>query len=177
MKNGDARVGVAWKEPVEGAPDRSKLALMLSAGIFGQIPCRVVENPRREDPKAPSHLIFHTPFEGKDLRVGALWPHTSKTSGAEYLLGQVDPRAFGELEILGGVKIDCRRVADPVGVRLSANNEPKSDRSPTHYLWRLQPIPKDRRAAAAVESSAGEAEGTTDLDLPPVEEEAVEPAS
>ena len=177
MKNGDARIGVAWKEPVEGAPERSKHALALSLGILGQVPCRVVENPKREDPKAPTHLIFHTPFEGEDRRVGALWPHTSKSSGAEYLLGQVDLRAFGELEILGGVKIDCRRVADPVGVRLSVNGEPKSDRSPTHYLWRLQPLPKDRRTAPAVESSAGEAEGTSDADLPPVEDEVVEPAS
>ena len=173
MKNGDARIGVAWKEPVEGAPERSKYMLALSAGIFGQVPCRVVESPKRENPKAPSHLIFHTPFEGKDLCVGAFWPHTSRRSGAEYLLGEVDVNAFGELEMMGGVKVDCRRVGDKVKVRLSANTEPKSDRSPTHYLWRLQPVPKDKRQAAE-EPSAGE---ESDADLPVVEDEALEPAA
>ena len=57
------------------------------------------------------------------------------------------------------------------------NGEPKSDRSPTHYLWRLQPLLKDRRAAPAVESPAGEAAEASDPDLPFVEEEVVEPAS
>lgn len=149
MKNGDARIGVAWREPVEGHPERSKYSLALSLGLAGQVSCRIVENGKREDPKAPTHLIFHTPFEGEDLRVGALWPHTSQNSGAKYLIGQVDVRAFGLLEVMGGVQVDFRRVAERMGVRLSKNEAKKSDRSPTHFLWKMEPISKEKRAAAA----------------------------
>jgi uncharacterized protein (DUF736 family) len=160
MKNGDARIGAAWREAVEGHPERSKYSLLLSVGIAGQVPCRIVENPKREDPKAPTHLIFHSPIEGEDLCVGALWPHTSKSSHNDYLLGQVDIRALGLVEILGGIKLDFRRVADKVGVRLSKNGERKSDRSPTHYLWKMEPIPKEKRGGptAAAEPAVEEAE-------------------
>jgi len=149
MKNGDARIGVAWKEAVEGHPERSRYTLKLSLGIAGQVPCRIVENPKREDPKSPTHLLFHTPFEGEDLRVGALWPHTSKNSGATYLIGHVDLRSFGNLQVLGGIQVDFRRVAERLGVRLQESDRQKSDRSPTHTLWRMDPISKGKRPAEA----------------------------
>ena len=43
MKNGDARIGVAWKEAVDGHPERSRYTLKLSLGIAGQVPCRIVD--------------------------------------------------------------------------------------------------------------------------------------
>jgi uncharacterized protein (DUF736 family) len=171
MKNGDARIGVAWREPVEGHPERSRYSLALSLGLAGQVPCRIVENGKREDPKAPTHLIFHTPFEGEDIRVGALWPHTSKNSGAQYLLGQVDVRAFGQLEVLGGVQVDFRRVAERVGVRLSKNESKKSDRSPTHFLWKMEPISKEKRVAAAAQAKAEADAGDMETEFLPEEEE------
>lgn len=178
MKNGDARIGVAWREPVEGHPERSRYSLLFSFGLAGQAPCRIVENTKREDPKAPTHLIFHTPFEGEDLRVGALWPHTSRSTGTQYLIGHVEVRAFGVLEVAGGVQVDFRRVADRVSIRLSQNEAKKSDRSPTHYLWRMDPISKEKRAAAAV---APQAQSVPDMEEPqeeyiPEEEEVTEEA-
>jgi hypothetical protein len=45
-------------------------------------------------------------------------------------------------------------------VRLSKNGERKSDRSPTHYLWKMEPIPKEKRGGptAAAEPTVEEAE-------------------
>ena len=179
MKNGDARVGVAWKEPVEGHPDRSRYSLMLSMGLAGQVPCRIVENQKREDPKSPTHLIFHTPFEGEDLRVGALWPHTSRNSGAKYLIGHIDVRSFGELEILGGVQVDFRRVSDRVGVRLQENEAQRSERSPSHILWKMDPVSKEKRLpapAAAAATTAGAQAEPDGMEYEPEEEEVSEEA-
>ncbi len=172
MKNGDARVGVAWKEPVEGHPERFWYSLLLSMGLAGQVPCRIVENAKREDPKAPTHLLFHTPFEGEDLRVGALWPHKSKNSGATYLIGHVDLRAFGDLQVLGGIQVDFRRVAERLSVRLQESDRQKSDRSPTHTLWRMDPISKGKRPAeASAEEEVLEPEYTPQNEEAPISEE------
>lgn len=169
MNHGDAKLGVAWEEPVKDSPDRKRLSLALSLGAVGQAPCRIVENTKRENPQAPSHLVFHTPIEGQDLRVGALWPGKSRT-GAEYLTGNIDLHAFGLLELRGGVKVDFRRVGDRLPVRLSKNEDRKSERSPSHVLWRMTPIPKEKRAAggpASVVASIAE----TDLEFPDESEE------
>lgn len=146
MKHGDARLGVAWQEPVKDAPDRKKFSLALSLGVIGPLACRIVENPKRENPRAPTHLIFHTPIDGEDRRVGALWPGKSERTGAEYLAGNVDLHALGVLDLRGGVKVDFRRVGDRLPVRLSKNEGAKTDRSPSHILWRMKPVPRDKRA-------------------------------
>ncbi len=172
MKNGDARIGVAWKEAVDGHPERSRYTLKLSLGIAGQVPCRIVENPKREDPRAPTHLLFHTPFEGEDLRVGALWPHKSKNSGATYLIGHVDLRAFGNLQVLGGIQVDFRRVAERLGVRLQESDLQKSDRSPTHTLWRMDPISKAKLPVEDQTEEAAEPEDMPEDEEVPIAEEA-----
>lgn len=172
MKHGDARLGVAWQEPVKDAPDRKRFSLSLSLGVIGPLSCRIVENPKRENPKAPTHLIFHTPIEGEDLRLGALWPGKSERTGTEYLTGNVDLHALGVLELRGGVKVDFRRVGERLPVRLSKNKDGKTDRSPSHVLWRMQPAPKDKRASGA--APAASASITEDVDEFPDEAEELE---
>lgn len=160
--NGPSLVGAAWQESVKGAPDRSVYRVSLPCSIFGQIACRVVENPKREGEKAPTHLMFFSPFEGEDVKVGAFWARTSPTTGSEYLGGEIDPAAFAVAELRGGAQVDGRRMAGPVRVRLSKNANRASDRSPTHLLWIMKPARRAEGPAAAAESAVVPGEETVD---------------
>lgn len=170
--SGNSQVGAAWKGPVQGSPDRSIFNLHLSVGIAGELPCRVVENPKRQtNGKAPSHLIFFSPFDGEDQVVGAFWPHTSPTSGVEYLVGLIDRAAFKVAALKGGTDVDFRR-AEKLRVRLSENPNRQGDRSPTHFLWVMRPIPKDRQATAAAGALASAVPGEEDF-MPDTPEEEI----
>jgi len=151
---GPSLVGAAWQESVKDAPERSVYRLSLPLSIFGQIPCRLVENPKREEDKAPTHLLFHSPIEGEDVKVGAFWARTAQASGSAYLAGEIDPAAFDVAELRGGSQVDARRMAGPVRVRLSRNAKRASDRSPTHLLWLMKPARRSPEAAASAEAPA-----------------------
>jgi len=145
-------LGPAWQEPVKGDSGRKYYRVLLRLGVLGVVPCRIVENAKRANEKAPTHLIFHSPIaDGDDVKVGALWPH----AGAAYLLGQIELSAFGVLRLKGGATLDLRLVNEEIGIRLSAVGERKSDKSPTHQLWRLTPRSKAKTEPAAVQNVAG----------------------
>ncbi len=149
---GPSLVGAAWQEPVKSAPERSLYRVLLPCSIFGQVACRIVENAKRDKDQAPTHLMFHSPIGGEDVKVGAFWARTSPTSGAEYLAGEIDPAAFEVAELRGGAKVDGRRMGGPVRVRLSRNTNRASDRSPTHHLWIMTPARKAQEPAKVSES-------------------------
>jgi len=172
--NGPSLVGAAWQEAVKGAPERSVYRVSLPCSIFGQIVCRVVENPKREGEKFPTHLMFQSPFEGEDVKVGAFWARVSPSTGSEYLGGEIDPAAFAVAELRGGAQVDGRRMAGPVRVRLSRNANRASDRSPTHLLWIMKPTRRKGEVAAAAESAVVPGEGDSDPEAS--EEEVTEEA-
>ncbi len=164
----NAMLGPAWEESVKDAPGRKWYRFLLSLGALGDVVCRIVENPKREAENAPTHLVFHSPIaDGEDVRLGALWPHKNPETGAEYLMGVIDVALLGALELKGGAKLDLRLLDGKVNVRLSAVKERRSEKSPTHQLWRT----KQRKAAPATPASA-EADA-----LPPDAEEEGESAA
>jgi|GEM_PF-5884195 len=136
-------IGAAWKEAVKGAPDRAKFNVSLDLGMSGTLTCRIVENTSRTE-DAPTHLIFYSPIEGQDVKVGALWPY----GDAPYLIGHIDLAAFGKIRLKGGIEIDFRLAGDRIGVRLSAVAERRNEKSPTHQLWRMRPRGKSAVAIA-----------------------------
>ncbi len=142
----NAMLGPVWEEPVKDAPARKWYRFLLSLGALGDLVCRIVENPKRENENAPTHLVFHSPVaDGEDVRLGALWPHENAETKAKYLMGTLDLAALGALELKGGAKLDLRLLDGKVNVRLSAVKERRSEKSPTHQLWRTKP----RKAAPA----------------------------
>ena len=134
---GSLVIAAAWEEKTRGT-DRTWFRLAVDLGILPSIQARIVENTKREEMKenAPTHLFLFSPMDGRDVRVGALWPYTNG-EGVTYLTGHIDLAAFGEVALKGGGRVDFRLTGERIGVRLSAVEEPKSERSPTHRLWRM----------------------------------------
>jgi uncharacterized protein (DUF736 family) len=162
----NAKLGVAWSESVKDAPERRYYRALLDLGVLGSLPCRIVENAKRANEKAPTHLVFFSPLTGgEDLRVGALWPYKHPDTGAEYLTGHLDLGSLGLVELKGGAKVDLRLVKDSVAMRLSEARERARDRSPTHELWRMTDRAKRKGGASAgTVSSGGDAGEDSDGD-------------
>jgi len=164
----NAFVGPAWEEPVKEASGRKWYRLLLDLGVLGSLPCRVVENSKQANDKAPTHLVFYSPVaDGEDVRIGALWPHVNEETKAEYLMGELQLDKLGLVELKGGAKIDFRLLAGGVGIRLSAVKQRASEKSPTHHAWRT----KARMKAPAAGRPAEEA------DIAPDSEEGDETAA
>jgi len=144
-----AVLGAAWSEAVKDAPDRRYFRVLLDLGVLGTLACRIVENAKRTNEKAPTHLVFFSPLaDGEDVRIGALWPYKNPDNGAEYLTGHLELGSLGQVELKGGAKLDLRLLKERLGVRLSELRERASDRSPTHQLWRMTPRSKAQAVAA-----------------------------
>jgi len=155
-----AVLGAAWSEAVKDAPDRRYFRVLLDLGVLGTLACRIVENAKRTNEKAPTHLVFFSPLaDGEDVRIGALWPYKNPDNGAEYLTGHLELGSLGQVELKGGAKLDLRLLKERLGIRLSELRERASDRSPTHQLWRMMPKPKAQAAAATTIGAAGSEKG------------------
>ncbi len=148
----NAFVGPAWEEPVKEAPGRKWYRLLLDLGVLGSLPCRVVENSKQANDKAPTHLVFYSPVtDGEDVRIGALWPH--KNEETEYLMGELELGKLGLVELKGGAKIDLRLLAGGVGIRLSAAKKRASEKSPTHHAWRTKARTKPQTAGTPAQEA------------------------
>lgn len=163
-------IGAAWKEAVKAAPDRSKFSVSLDLGMVGALACRIVENTSRTE-GAPTHLVFYSPIEGQDIRVGAFWPYKD----APYLTGNIELAAFGKVRLKGGIDVDFRLAGERIGVRFAPAGERKSEKSPTHLLWRMMPHSKAAGGeAASVDAEEAVAAATAPEDEGDLVEEGVE---
>ncbi len=158
-----AVLGAAWSEAVKDAPDRRYYRVLLDLGVLGALACRIVENAKRTNEKAPTHLVFFSPLaDGEDVRIGALWPYRNPDSGAEYLTGHLELGSLGQVELKGGAKLDLRLLKERLGIRLSELRERASDRSPTHQLWLM--TPRSKAPTVAASKVGGPGPGTAHVD-------------